>query len=55
MTWQDKLATILLTLLIALAMLVTMLSFAHGLTTLLRPTDSWSAPRSDTAPSPSSR
>ena len=48
MTWTDKLATILLTLCIALAILMTLLSFAHGLTHMLNgPTDSLSAPRSD--------
>ena len=48
MTWRDKLATILLTLLIALAILLTILSFAHGLTSLLsRPNASRSSFSSD--------
>lgn len=36
MTWRDKLATLLLTALIAAAMLLTLLSFSRGLASLLR-------------------
>lgn len=35
MTWRDKLATLLLTALIAAAMLLTLLSFSRGLASLL--------------------
>ena len=48
MTWKDKLGTILLTLVIAAAILLTLLSFTRGLTRMLNgPADSLSAPRSD--------
>ena len=48
MTWQEKLSMLVITLVIAAAMLLTLLSFVRGLEKMLtRPTDSLSAPRSD--------